>query len=777
MTTERPSRGEDEQDARPPAALRTPRSSLRRTVLLFMASQLVVLPLVFGDAMLGRSLLAPIDIPPALFPKYSFVDPAQSPIPANHFVIDGVAYDLPIQRTVYAAYQRGELPWWDPYTLGGRPLLADAHINATDFVRVAMYHALPFELAFNWTRILHFVIGGLGALLLLRHFGFSTGVAVGLAVAFEFSGGFVMTFSHPWIQASFLFYPFLWMLWDGAWSRAPGWRDGAAAVVIAGVLYSGNLQSHAYLALFALAFLLGYCGVRRFDCARWTRGLRVVLPSAVAGACLAAPVLLHQLELYAVGVQLSNPLRAGGDCVVCTSGVFSLSAVYPWVLGTFRTLDIGKLAGESALGFIAYPGSVVVCLAALGLFFTRQSRRPDVERTAAWLLAIYFLVILSTPLKGVFYSRSSGLALIAFPVLAAFMLERLERGVERRLLVRRFAVGVLTATVAMVTALHVVAFLIYPAVIDRVRAFVLGQVRSVSAEGALRSFQVENFPREVTFINPEALLAAAALIALGVALLRASLHRRRWVWALLLALNVAPMLLFARRFIPRHPVEMWHRLEAGGPEQNRVRAAMRSEERLFDSSPHEFAQLFPFALPHLYGIRAVHGYAALQPDGIASPRRRAEADRLGGAYSDWTYHSPTHSAQGDLQRTNANRLARFYWRTGTGRELAVLSDGSQRIELTVGAGDAGELVWTDSPYPGWRATIDGRAAVTRHELPFETVISVPAGARQVVLRYEPTYLRVGIALALAGALAVVFLTWRGTGMPGSRREKTHLASA
>ncbi len=96
-------------------------------------------------------LLALLDIAPALFSKYRYVDPAASKIPANHFIIDQLTYDLPLQYTIYNSYRAGEVPWWDQYTYGGRPLLADAHINGTDPLRVLLYCLLPFEAAYNWT--------------------------------------------------------------------------------------------------------------------------------------------------------------------------------------------------------------------------------------------------------------------------------------------------------------------------------------------------------------------------------------------------------------------------------------------------------------------------------------------------------------------------------------------------------------------------------------------------------------------------------------------------
>jgi hypothetical protein len=111
------------------------------------------------------------------------LDPQATGVPANQHIIDGVEYDLPNQRTIYESYQRGDIPWWDPYTVGGRPFLADAIISAVDPVRVLLYRLLPFEVAYNWTLVTHFLIGGLMMLLLLRHHGFGQWVCVWLAIA------------------------------------------------------------------------------------------------------------------------------------------------------------------------------------------------------------------------------------------------------------------------------------------------------------------------------------------------------------------------------------------------------------------------------------------------------------------------------------------------------------------------------------------------------------------------------------------------------------------
>src|SRR5438876_644161 len=82
-------------------------------------------------------------------------------------------------------------------------------------------------------RIIHFVFGGLGMLLLLRNFGFKEWPCLLLGIAFEFSGIFVMHFGHPFLQACFLYYPFLWLVWDMAFLQRKRWCFVAAPWLVA----------------------------------------------------------------------------------------------------------------------------------------------------------------------------------------------------------------------------------------------------------------------------------------------------------------------------------------------------------------------------------------------------------------------------------------------------------------------------------------------------------------------------------------------------------------
>jgi hypothetical protein len=85
----------------------------------------------------------------------------------------------------------------------------------------------------------------------------------------------------------------------------------------------------------------------------------------------------------------------------------------------------------------------------------------------------------------------------------------------------------------------------------------------------------------------------------------------------------------------------------------------------------------------------------------------------------------------------------------------------ERVDITVTFDSPGWLVLTDTHYPGWRATIDGRPTeIFQANLMFRA-IAVPAGSHTVVYEFKPRSVQIGAlisglaALMLIGGLMVV----------------------
>jgi hypothetical protein len=743
---------------------------MKRNVFIgFAVANLLLCLWVFREALWGQALLAPLDILPAVASKYHFMDPASSGIPGNHYIVDQVTADLPIHYTIYNAWRNGEVPWWNPYTWAGRPLLADAHYNGADPIRTLADLTFPsFEWAYNWTKILHFIAGGLGMLLLLRHWRFSSATCVLLALTYEFAGCQVLYFAHPWIQASLNYYPLLWLVWDSGMQKTSWWRVVAASFLVAGIFYAGNLQSHSYLILFAAAFGLGYAG---WSWSQWKRILPIMTVSGALGAALALPVLLGELELFSRSLRTVH--SEGGSPLRILNGLASVSAVYPWAMGTFRTLDLSKMIGGDQLGFHLFVGSAGFMLAVMGSGW--PAPRVELEpakRTALGLVCIY-LIIISTPLQNVLYARSAGLALPGLILLAGLGVESLGSRPE---VSKRWGWFVVVMVVVVGVATNAASLLIYPRFLPKVRQMVFNQNQKTTtgfeAAHALRDFQIRNLANEVSFKNPETLVACAGLLAVAGICLYPSVRRHRLALPALLALNLAPVMMFDQQFIPVDSVVLWQRMMADNTEQRRVAAVLADgHERLLEISPASFDRLYPLMLGHFFEVHTVHGYSSLWLRSFDSLPKEDFQKWLPQA-ADYIYQSDTRGlASGELKKNPNSGSARFQWVAPANRGFRIEKETLNTIRLLIESGPEADLLWTDTYYPGWTAGVkSGKVALQASE-PIFSKISVPSGQQTLVLHYEPTFLRLGItlagaALALLGIISAV-LWFRGPKSTGT----------
>jgi hypothetical protein len=92
-----------------------------------------------------------------------------------------------------------------------------------------------------------------------------------------------------------------------------------------------------------------------------------------------------------------------------------------------------------------------------------------------------------------------------------------------------------------------------------------------------------------------------------------------------------------------------------------------------------------------------------------------------------------------------------------------IEDGLTRLRLRASSEAGGMLVLLDTCATGWKATVGGRAApIYPANLAFRA-IHVPAGSHDIVFRYAPLPVTVGMGLTGAGWLGVIFLAgkaWR-----------------
>lgn len=88
---------------------------------------------------------------------------------------------------------------------------------------------------------------------------------------------------------------------------------------------------------------------------------------------------------------------------------------------------------------------------------------------------------------------------------------------------------------------------------------------------------------------------------------------------------------------------------------------------------------------------------------------------------------------------------------------------AEKVTIAVRAGAASELVLSDSYFPGWTATVDGKPVPIHRVDYLLRGVAVPAGASEVVFSYQPTSFAQGWVTSLAAAAVLLLATlvgWR-----------------
>jgi hypothetical protein len=95
-------------------------------------------------------------------------------------------------------------------------------------------------------------------------------------------------------------------------------------------------------------------------------------------------------------------------------------------------------------------------------------------------------------------------------------------------------------------------------------------------------------------------------------------------------------------------------------------------------------------------------------------------------------------------------------RAATGTATATVDElGWDHERLRVTSNGPALLVVASQVFPGWTATIDGKATPIRPANLAMRAIAVPDGAHVVEFRYRPASFRLGLVLAITGGLALI----------------------
>lgn len=372
-------------------------------------------------------------------------------LPCHRDLLDFV---VPLKAQFARVVSEGQAPWWDPWTLGGRPFLAN--LQAQVFYPPNWIHLvldLPWALSLFLAG--HLLLGGLGARRLALALGVSEAAAL-LAGSAYLAGGFLVSLTDLTNQlCTAAWLPWTWLA-ALTYGRRPGPRALAAwsACVLASLL--GAAPQHAALGgLASLVFAALATRSEGGDRLGWRR-------SVAAGALAAALALLAGSAQFGPFAELllesdradGSTMSEAGKHALTASGLLSFvdapEGAWDAPAGAFvRSLYVGPLVLLAACAAALRRDRWVVALAAITALSLLLAAGPGLPGPGRWLAEA--TPFLRYPIK------NAGLAALAIPLLAALGWNALGQRLEHRGFGRaqlRLAIAWLLPVVVLADLVH-----------------------------------------------------------------------------------------------------------------------------------------------------------------------------------------------------------------------------------------------------------------------------------------------------------------------------------
>ena len=705
---------------------------------------------------------------------------------------DATSYLWPNYRYNAAQIRQGHIPLWNPTLYGGAPYLADIQNGFwyppnwwLAFLPDVPYRALEVMVA------LHVFWAGLGMYALAwqllkfqRHpppLPVAQSSALLAGIAFQFSDVFITHIGNLNTLAVSAYLPWLWlclvqMQFAPTFRRAVAWGLGFSAVVALATLagHAPSLHSLAVAAGLYLLFAL-WQGTHRW------RTLFLAGYFAMLGVAITAVQLLPSIEL------IPFTPRAELDYAKATAYSLPWNGLAGWISPLLFGRGIMQFWATWERVELGFTGLTTLTLALL-------ARPPRAWRWALWgVVGIATLLALgsNTPFYRWAYDYLPGFA--SFRTSARFVL-------------------LANGGISILAALGLVQ--VWQG-LQRKHWVVFGMWGGVAVSGLLLGwwFASRTLPSERQLAS-QYHLAWAVGIALLTLLFCAAFFHKRWHRALL-ALLIGEML----------GLGAWIEVDsafpaAGYPTTSAAVQFLRSQTPPFrieilqethwqESAPQVLALeavggvFHPLRISNYQnyygavGNRASNLYRLLNVKFVVSPKSLPMGDAqyvpvfvddpqvdvylntqtLPRLYwvpnAQWvetpadalhTMQSPTYEPNQQVILLQAERACCSDTTNSvpTQLNLALLTYQAERQQVQIESDQAGYLVFSETWYPGWQATLNGKSVpVLRANYTFRA-IPIPQGKSELIVWYQPLSWQVGKWLSLLGLLVFGVSVWNLT---------------
>ena len=599
-----------------------------RRIAALCAGWLALCLLFFAPALPRDRVLAPLDILETLWKPWARTETIDV---KNTFQCDAISQYIPYDWAVYKSLREDDFVGWNPAVHNGTAIRENAMV-CPGSLRHVFYRFLPFWDAWDWGRIAHFFLAGLGMVLLLLEAGVKPAFVLPGAVAFALSSQFVVWIYSDVMMSGCCWSP--WILWSLLRLKRQGARPDrrrialAIDTLVAGTFVGLGLRNgFLHTVLFNGSLIVVFLATEAFPepptgtHTHTHRQKYSAFAAALAvGLLVALPVLLD----------IVPPAVAGGHALrphSVLSGLKQLptlvTSILPFSLGSPQTIDANKAFGGNLLD-VKFVGGTLFVLALLALFDRTAPRLPK------WLF-ILFLAIPFTPLAKWYYSRCFVLSALGAAWLGAWRLgvqtERPRSTAWRRIF------QLFSAVVAVWLLASVALVFLEADILPKLQRFALARIPADKINRAdWLAGRTARFLVEIKIWHPWNL---ASLLVLGLGQWSASrIHqdepRNNRFAILLLVCCFAEMALFAARIITISPrPDATDGPYGDSPCMTRLKSHLTNGSVLFwqdcEDLPDDwkYFDYMTLNVPSAFGIRQYNGYESIRPAKLAPKRPSA----------------------------------------------------------------------------------------------------------------------------------------------------------
>lgn len=185
----------------------------------------------------------------------------------NFLITDPVRQTYVWKQLSMSLFSKGELPIWNPYEMGGKPLAANFQSSVFYPLNILLL-AFPFDKAWSVFILLQTVLGGVFMYMYLRSLKLEERASLLGSLAFSFSGFFVAWLEWGTIAQTALWLPLILLTIEKLFSKEKiAGKNGLLYSGTLGILFSvslfaGHLQTFFYMVVLAISYAV-FLGVRK----------------------------------------------------------------------------------------------------------------------------------------------------------------------------------------------------------------------------------------------------------------------------------------------------------------------------------------------------------------------------------------------------------------------------------------------------------------------------------------------------------------------------------